>query len=66
MLVAMGLPPELARGSLRFSLGRDNTDEDVDRLLEVLPGAVERLRALSPVPATEPPPDWRPWLDGAA
>ena len=66
VLVAMGLPPELARGSLRFTLGRDNTDEDVDRLLEVLPGAVERLRALSPVPATEPPPDWRPWLDGAA
>ncbi|MYA20350.1 MAG: cysteine desulfurase [Chloroflexi bacterium] len=66
VLVAMGLPPELARGSLRFTLGRDNTDEDVDRLLEVLPGAVERLRALSPLPATEPPPDWRPWLDGAA
>ena len=66
VLVAMGLPPELARGSLRFTLGRDNTNEDVDRLLEVLPGAVERLRALSPVPATEPPPDWRPWLDGAA
>ena len=66
VLVAMGVPPELARGSLRFSLGRDNSDEDVDRLLEVLPGAVARLRALSPVPATEPLPGWRPWLDGAA
>ena len=66
MLLAMGVPPELARGSLRFSLGRDNTDEDVDRLLEVLPGVVERMRALSPVPATEAPAEWRPWLANGA
>ena len=62
VLVAMGLPPELARGSLRFTLGRGNTDGDVDRLLEVLPPIVERMRALSPIPATEPPAEWRPWL----
>ena len=62
VLVAMGVPPELARGSLRFSLGRGNTDADADRLLEVLPGIVERLRALSPHAVTEPPPEWLPWL----
>ena len=44
VLVAMGVPEDLARGSLRFTLGRQNTDADVDRLLEVLPGAVQRLR----------------------
>jgi cysteine desulfurase len=62
VLVAMGVPPELARGSLRLSLGRLNDDGDVDRVLEVLPPIVERMRALSPAPATEPPPEWRPWL----
>ena len=62
VLVAMGLPAELARGSLRFTLGRGNTDEDVDRLLEVLPPIVQRMRALSPVPATQPPADYLPWL----
>jgi len=62
VLVAMGLPAELARGSLRFTFGRGNTDADVDRLLEVLPPIVQRMRALSPIPATEPPPEYRPWL----
>ena len=62
VLVAMGVPPELARGSLRISLGRMNTDTDVDRLLEALPPIVERMRALSPIPVTTPPPDWLPWL----
>ncbi len=62
VLVAMGVPDELARGSLRFTLGRMNTDADVDRLLEVLPAVVARLRALSPV-ALEPPPAYLPWLD---
>ncbi len=64
VLVAMGVPPELARGSLRLTLGRLNSEADVDRLLEALPPIVERMRALSPVPATAPPDDWRPWLDG--
>ncbi|MCD6351202.1 MAG: cysteine desulfurase NifS [Armatimonadetes bacterium] len=49
VLLAMGIPPEVAHGSLRLSLGRGNTDEDVDRVLQVLPGIVERLRAMSPV-----------------
>jgi cysteine desulfurase len=65
VLVAMGIPADLARGSLRFSFGRDNTDEDVDRLLDVLPPIVQRMRALSPLPIGEPPADWLPWLAGA-
>jgi cysteine desulfurase len=64
VLVAMGVPNELARGSLRFSFGRGNTDEDVDRLLGALPPIVERLRALSPMPTTEAPADWQSWLQG--
>ena len=62
VLVATGMPTELARGSLRFTFGRGNTDADVDRLLEVLPPIVQRLRALSPIPIDEPPADWLPWL----
>jgi cysteine desulfurase len=49
VLVAMGVPPEVAHGSLRLTLGRENTEEDVDRVLDVLPGVVERLRAMSPL-----------------
>jgi cysteine desulfurase len=45
VLLAMGRSEELARGSLRFSLGRTSTDEDVDALLEVLPAVVGRARA---------------------
>ncbi|MEX2446617.1 MAG: cysteine desulfurase family protein [Dehalococcoidia bacterium] len=63
VLVAAGMPDDLARGSLRFTLGRSNTEADVDRLLEALPPIVRRLRALSPVPTTEPPAAWGPWLD---
>jgi len=48
VLMAMGIPPEVAHGSLRFSLGRMNTEQDVDHVLEVLPGVVERLREMSP------------------
>jgi cysteine desulfurase len=44
VLVAMGVPPALARGSVRFSLGRENREVEVKRVLEVLPGIVERLR----------------------
>ena len=46
---ALGVDDELARGSIRFSFGKDNTDEDVDYTVEVLVRAVERLRALSPL-----------------
>ena len=45
---ALGRSDELARGAIRFSLGRENTDEDIDYLLEKLPAAVETLRRLSP------------------
>ena len=62
VLVATGMPAELARGSLRFTLGRGNTDADVDRLLEVLPPIVQRMRALSPIPTTQPPEAWKSWL----
>jgi cysteine desulfurase len=46
---ALGRNDELARGSIRFSFGKDNTKEDVDYVLEVLPRAVENLRRLSPL-----------------
>ena len=46
---ALGVDDELARGSIRFSFGKDNTTEDVDYAVEVLVRAVERLRALSPL-----------------
>ena len=46
---ALGVDDELARGSIRFSFGKDNTEADVDYTLEVLTRAVERLRALSPL-----------------
>jgi cysteine desulfurase len=49
VLKAMGVPDDLARGSLRLTVGKDNTQEEIDRLLAVLPGIVERLRSLSPV-----------------
>jgi len=49
VLTAMGLSPDRARASLRFSLGKQTTDEDVDLLLSVLPETVTRLRELSPV-----------------
>jgi cysteine desulfurase len=47
VLLAMGVQPAVAQGSIRFSLGRENTDEDVDIVLETLPPIVERLRAMS-------------------
>ncbi|MPZ13433.1 MAG: aminotransferase class V-fold PLP-dependent enzyme [Chloroflexi bacterium] len=46
VLQAMGLPQALAEGNLRLSLGIENTDEEIDRVLEVLPGVIERIRAL--------------------
>ncbi len=49
VLTACGLPPEHAHGSLRLTLGHRNTEEDVDYVLEVLPGIIERLRAISPL-----------------
>jgi len=48
VLTAMGISEELARGSLRVTLGKDNTSAEIDRFLDVLPGVVARLRELSP------------------
>jgi cysteine desulfurase len=49
VLLAMGVPHDVAHGSVRMTLGRENTEQDVDRVVEVLPGVVERLRAMSPL-----------------
>ena len=49
VLTAIGLPEELAKGSLRLTLGDLNTDEDVDYILEVLPETVKKLRRMSPM-----------------
>jgi len=49
VLKAMGIPIEIAHGSARFTLGRGNTQQEIDFTLEVLPDIVERLRSMSPV-----------------
>jgi cysteine desulfurase len=49
VLLAMGLSSQLAQSSIRFSLGRDNSEEDIDQLLHVLPDIVSRLRKMSAV-----------------
>ncbi len=49
VLLALGVPPEQAHGSLRLTLGRENTEADIERVLEVLPGIVGKLRAMSPL-----------------
>jgi cysteine desulfurase len=49
VLTAIGLPYEMAHGSLRFTLGRENTKEDVDYTMQYLPAIVEKLREISPV-----------------
>ena len=46
VLLAMGLPTEVAHGSLRLTLGKGNTDEDIDTLLRAVPGIIEKLRSL--------------------
>lgn len=48
VLVAMQVADAAVRGGVRFSLSRDNTDADVDRALDIVPGVVARLRAISP------------------
>jgi cysteine desulfurase len=47
VLRAIGLRPEVARSSVRMSLGRFNTEEDIDRVLTELPEIVEKLREIS-------------------
>ncbi len=58
VLLAIGLPHDVAHGSLRLSVGRGNTAEDVDRFVEVFPSIVERLRAMSPISAGRPASDF--------
>ncbi len=49
VLMAMGVKPELTHGSVRFSLGRSNTEEEVDYLIKEMPPIVERIRSMSPL-----------------
>ncbi len=49
VLLAIGLTHEIAHGSLRLTFGEENTDSDIDYLLEVLPPIIEKLRAMSPL-----------------
>jgi cysteine desulfurase len=53
VLLALGLQPEEAHGSLMLTLGRTNTQEDVDRLKSIIPGIVKRLRDMSPLTPKE-------------
>ena len=52
ILVAMGLPHLQAHGSLRFSSGKWTTEEEINQVLNVLPGIVSKLRAMSPLMKT--------------
>jgi cysteine desulfurase len=49
VLVAMGVPRSLALGAIRFSFGRESTDEDVERAAEVVPAVVAKVRKLAGV-----------------
>jgi len=49
VLLAMGIPDEIAHGSLRVTLGRYTTEKEIDRFLEVLPPIIEKLRQMSPI-----------------
>jgi cysteine desulfurase len=49
VLLALGLSHEIAHGSLRLTMGKDNTREDVDKVLEVLPPIIKNLRMMSPL-----------------
>ena len=53
VILALGLPYEVAHGSLRFSLGRETTKKSLQHVLKVLPPLVEKLRAISPVKVDE-------------
>ncbi|MBN2042802.1 MAG: IscS subfamily cysteine desulfurase [Candidatus Aenigmarchaeota archaeon] len=53
VITSLGLPHEVAHGSIRFSLGRQNTENDIDHVLMVMPGIVKKLRMISPVRVNE-------------
>jgi len=54
VLLAIGLPPGIAHGSLRLSLGRHTTAEDIDFVVDNLVKIIERLRKMSPIDANSP------------
>lgn len=49
VLLAIGLPHEIAHGSLRLSVSEDTTDEEIEYVLDVLPQVIQRLRDMSPL-----------------
>ena len=49
VLTAIGIPPEIAHGSILFALSRYNTKDDIDYVLEVLPKVISQLRNMSPL-----------------
>ncbi|NLM96022.1 MAG: cysteine desulfurase NifS [Halanaerobiaceae bacterium] len=49
VLLAIGHPHEIAHGSLRLSLGKDNTEEEINYVIEVLPGIIKKTRSMSPL-----------------
>lgn len=49
VLLGIGIPHERAHGSIRFTLGSQNTEEEVDKVIEVMPGIVQRMRDMSPL-----------------
>jgi cysteine desulfurase len=49
VLLALGIPQEEAHGSLRITLGKENTEKDIDKLLEILPKVIKNLRKISPL-----------------
>ncbi|MBI4592221.1 aminotransferase class V-fold PLP-dependent enzyme [Candidatus Uhrbacteria bacterium] len=53
VILALGLPYEVAHGSLRLTLGRSTTQEDIDYVIQILPPLVEKLRSISPVRVDE-------------
>ena len=48
VLAALGLQPQLAQGTVRFSLGRDNTDAEIDGVIEKVPVIIDQMRNMSP------------------
>jgi cysteine desulfurase len=56
VLLAIGRPHEIAHGSLRLTLGPDNTEAEIDETIDAVASVVERLRAMSPV--------WRDLVSG--
>jgi cysteine desulfurase len=53
VLIACGFPHEIAHGSLRLTLGKENTEDDVDYVLQIIEPIIKRLRAMSPMTPEE-------------